>query len=207
MPQAIPSKHFAFFTTAIGECAVVWNRRGLVSLMLPERSHAALEATIHQRFNDARESAPDRSATQAMRSIVTLLEGQTTDLSEIELDMLDLPPFHRRVYQMARSIGFGKTLSYGELAARLGCPNAARAVGQALGRNPFALIVPCHRVLAASGNLKGFSAYGGILMKRRLLDLERSELATQGSNRVVDRSPHRSAARKRVARSTTAPRA
>lgn len=195
MLPPIPSKRFAIFATAIGDCAVAWNRRGILSLLLPERTREALRSRIRERFPDARESAPDRRAVQAIRGIMTLLEGQVTDLSKIELDMQDIPPFHQRVYGVARSIGFGQTLSYGEVAARLGCPNAARAVGQALGRNPFALIVPCHRVLAASGKLTGFSAYGGVSTKQRLLELERAKLVATNSSHALARSARRRAAR------------
>ena len=80
--------------------------------------------------------------------------------------------FHRRVYDAARAIPPGKTLAYGEIAERIGAPGAARAVGQALGRNPFPIVVPCHRVLAAGGKIGGFSAHGGTATKRRMLAIE-----------------------------------
>ncbi len=83
-----------------------------------------------------------------------------------------MPPFHRRVYEVTRQISPGKTLSYGQIATRLGAPGAARAVGQALGKNPFAIVVPCHRVIAASGKLCGFSASGGVATKLRMLSIE-----------------------------------
>lgn len=175
MVQPKPVTHFTLFPTPIGACAIVWNQRGILSLQLPEGTEAALRARVHDRFQEANESHPDRRISTAIHAVVSLLEGESTDLSALELDMHDVPPFHRRVYELARTIPFGATLSYGELAARLGCPKAARAVGQALGRNPFALIVPCHRVLAATGKLTGFSAYGGLVTKRRLLELERSD--------------------------------
>lgn len=197
MLQPTTSKHFAIFATAISDCAIVWNRMGVVSLLLPERTQEALRSRLRERFPDASESAPDRRSMQAIRSIVALLEGNATDLTNIELDTQALPPFHRRVYELARTIGFGQTLSYGEVAARLGCPNAARAVGQALGRNPFALIVPCHRVLAANGKLTGFSAYGGVSTKQRLLELERAKQFATNSGQALNR-PARSRATRRV---------
>jgi methylated-DNA-[protein]-cysteine S-methyltransferase len=95
-----------------------------------------------------------------------------SDLISVELDMSGVPPFHRRVYQLIRTIPPGETMSYGEVATLLGSPGAARAVGQALRRNPFALVVPCHRVVAAGGRLGGFSANGGLATKVRLLALE-----------------------------------
>src|SRR5207247_4929923 len=98
--------------------------------------------------------------------------GEASDLSAVALDMERVSPFHRRVYQVARTIPPGATLSYGDIAAHLGARGLARAVGQALGRNPFAIVVPCHRVLAAGGKAGGFSANGGIATKLRLLGIE-----------------------------------
>jgi methylated-DNA-[protein]-cysteine S-methyltransferase len=107
-----------------------------------------------------------------MEGIIALLDGQAHDLSKVVLDLDRVPEFHRRVYQIARAIAPGSTLSYGDIAIRLGNPALARKVGQALGRNPFPIIVPCHRVVAAGGKLGGFSARGGTATKRRLLAIE-----------------------------------
>jgi methylated-DNA-[protein]-cysteine S-methyltransferase len=115
---------------------------------------------------------PPPSVQAAIDGIVALLCGEARDLSQIALDMGGVPEFDRRVYEMARTIAPGETLSYGDLATRLGDPAAAREVGQALGRNPFPVIVPCHRVVAAAGRLGGFSAPGGAATKRRLLAIE-----------------------------------
>jgi methylated-DNA-[protein]-cysteine S-methyltransferase len=109
---------------------------------------------------------------RAIDGIVALLRGEASDLSAVALDMNAVPAFHRRVYDAARGVAPGSTVTYGEIAARLGEPGAARAVGQALGRNPFAIIVPCHRVLAAGGKVGGFSANGGVATKLRLLSIE-----------------------------------
>jgi methylated-DNA-[protein]-cysteine S-methyltransferase len=109
---------------------------------------------------------------RAIDGIVTLLRGEPSALDDVALDMEGVPEFNRRVYEVARTIPWGATLSYGEIAKRLGDPGAARDVGQALGRNPFAIVVPCHRVLAAGGKWGGFSARGGVATKRRLLSIE-----------------------------------
>src|SRR5947209_15670230 len=152
---------FALFETAIGWCGVAWSDRGLVGVQLPEAHEAETRQRMLQRFPAAAETAPPPKVRLAIDEIVALLCGEPTDLSGIALDMEEVAPFHRRVYEVARTIPPGRTLAYGDVAARLGAPGAARAVGQALGRNPFPIIVPCHRVVAAGGKIGGFSAHGG----------------------------------------------
>jgi O-6-methylguanine DNA methyltransferase len=163
---------FALFDTAIGRCGIAWNGRGVAGVQLPEARDAETRARLLQQFPDAREGSLPPEIERACDSIVALLHGEASDLAAIALDMERVPPFHRRVYEVARAIAPGTTLSYGDIAARLGSHGAARAVGQALGRNPFPIIVPCHRVLAAGGKLGGFSAHGGITTKLRLLSIE-----------------------------------
>jgi methylated-DNA-[protein]-cysteine S-methyltransferase len=172
----MPSPAFTLFGTAIGRCAIAWGERGIAAVQLPEASEAATRARMLRRFPDAREEPPPGDVQDAVEGIVALLRGEGSDLSAIALDMDRVPAFHRRVYEIARSIPPGATVSYGEIAVRLGVPNAARAVGQALGRNPFAILVPCHRVVAASGQLTGFSANGGITTKLHLLSIERTQV-------------------------------
>jgi methylated-DNA-[protein]-cysteine S-methyltransferase len=166
---------FTLFDTAIGHCGIAWSERGVCSVRLPEARSEAMRAQIVKRFPEARESAPPPAVQRAIDRIVTLLRGEATDLTQIELDMAGVPPFHRRVYEQSRGIPSGATLSYGELATRLGSPGSARAVGQALGKNPFAIVVPCHRVLAAGGKLGGFSASGGVDTKVRMLRIEQAQ--------------------------------
>ncbi|MGP0094333.1 MAG: methylated-DNA--[protein]-cysteine S-methyltransferase [Xanthobacteraceae bacterium] len=161
-----------FFDTAVGRCGIAWSGRGIVGVQLPEATEHATRARLRHRFPSARETQPPTEVQRALDGIVALLRGEPCDLAAVALDMDGVPPFHRRVYAVARKIPPGETLSYGDIAARLGAPGAARAVGQALGRNPFAIIVPCHRVLAAGGKVGGFSANGGVTTKRRLLAIE-----------------------------------
>jgi methylated-DNA-[protein]-cysteine S-methyltransferase len=163
---------FALFDSPIGRCGLVWSHKGITGLQLPEQSEAATAERVRHRFPAALEAPPPGEAAAAIAAVADLLAGNKTDLSFIALDMDDLPPFHRRVYEDARRIPAGETRSYGDIAIRLQAPGAARAVGQALGHNPFALIVPCHRVLAADGSMHGFSAHGGVATKRRLLEIE-----------------------------------
>jgi methylated-DNA-[protein]-cysteine S-methyltransferase len=149
----------------------------VVACLLPERSEAVLRARLARIA--AGPASPPPELRAAIAAIAALLAGEPRDLREIALDMSGVPEFQRRVYQAARNIPPGHTLSYGELARELGTPGAARAVGQALGKNPFAPIVPCHRVLAAGGRSGGFSAHGGPRTKLKMLAIERAAIGGQ----------------------------
>jgi methylated-DNA-[protein]-cysteine S-methyltransferase len=174
---------FALFDTAAGRCGIAWRGAGVVGVQLPEVSVARTRARVLQRFPEAREAPPPLAVRSAIGGIVALLRGEASDLAAVALDLGQVPPFHRRVYEVARTISPGQTLSYGDIALRLGSPGAARAVGQALGRNPFAIIVPCHRVLAAGGKVGGFTASGGTTTKLLLLALERGQGGGVGGRR------------------------
>jgi methylated-DNA-[protein]-cysteine S-methyltransferase len=160
------------FPTAIGPCGIAWGDAGLLGVQLPEAQPAQTRARLAARFAGAVGQDPPAAARRAAEGIAALLDGQPLDLLDVALDMTGIVPFHRRVYELARHILPGRTATYGEIAQRLGDPGAARAVGQALGRNPFAIVVPCHRVLAAGAALGGFSARGGLATKRKLLAIE-----------------------------------
>jgi methylated-DNA-[protein]-cysteine S-methyltransferase len=163
---------YTLFDSAIGRCGVAWNERGITSVQLPEKHERLTRMRLIRYLSDAREARPPPAVQRALEGIVALLSGEAIDLSWVALDMDRLPSFERRVYQAARRIPAGATLSYGELAVRAGAPGSARAVGRALGRNPFAIVVPCHRVVGAGGRIGGFSASGGTTTKRRLLEIE-----------------------------------
>ncbi len=172
---------FSFFDTTIGRCAIAWGERGIVGVQLPEGRESRTRERLLERFPAAREIPPPPDVQRARDAIVALLCGESSDLAAVTLDMERLPPFHRRVYEIARTVPPGATISYGDIAERLGARGSARAVGQALGRNPFAIVVPCHRVVAADGRLGGFSANGGVATKLRLLAIEGAQAAAQGS--------------------------
>jgi methylated-DNA-[protein]-cysteine S-methyltransferase len=172
---------FTIFDTAIGQCGIAWGDRGVVGVQLPEAGERETRARMLHRFPAAGEGVPSPAAQRALDGIVALLHGDAGDLSTVLLDMDGVPPFHRRVYEVARTIPPGATLSYGDIAARAGAPGAARAVGQALGRNPFPIVVPCHRVLAAGGKIGGFSAPGGIRTKLRMLAIEGARVNGAGA--------------------------
>jgi methylated-DNA-[protein]-cysteine S-methyltransferase len=163
---------YALFATPIGACGIAWGPRGIVGVQLPEAEEGATRERMARRFPHLQESDPPLEVKQAMSAIRALLEGEPLDLAEIELDLEGVSEFHRRVYAIARSIPPGRTRTYGDIAAELGDKGLARAVGQALGLNPFAPVVPCHRVLAAGGKWGGFSAHGGAAAKLRMLAIE-----------------------------------
>ena len=171
-----PALSFCVFDTPVGGCALVWGELGLVGVLLPEPNDAATRARARRRHAGACEAAPTPDVQRVIERIQALLSGGRDDLEDIELDLSAIPPFNRRVYELARAIHPGSTRSYGELANQLGEPHAARAVGQALGENPFPIIVPCHRVLAAGSKAGGYSAPGGTRTKLRLLEIERAPL-------------------------------
>ncbi|HEX9772587.1 MAG TPA: methylated-DNA--[protein]-cysteine S-methyltransferase [Steroidobacteraceae bacterium] len=166
----------SYFDTGVGRCAIAWCERGVTGVQLPEANDAATRARMQRRFPSTVEATPPPALQAAIDGIVALLAGETSDLSGVALDLRWVSEFHRAVYEVARRIAPGETLTYGEIAAQLGDPGAARAVGLALGQNPIPIIVPCHRVLAAGGRAGGFSAPGGVMTKLRLLEIERRRI-------------------------------
>lgn len=163
---------YAVFDTALGHAGVAWDERAVVGCRLPDMRADRVRNRLRAAFPEAVESDPPDHVRHAIRGITALLRGEPADLSDVMLGLDGVPEFQRRVYEVVRTIPPGSTATYGEIAARIGEPGAARAVGQALGRNPFAPIVPCHRVLAAGGKPGGFSAPGGAATKRRMLEIE-----------------------------------
>ncbi len=174
---------FALFATPIGHCGIAWSEAGLTGVQLPEADEAATRARMAHRFPHCTEGEPPPTVRQAMDAVVALLQGspkEPADLGDIVLDLDGVPPFHQRVYALARGLQPGTTCTYGELARQLGEPGAARAVGQALGANPFAPVVPCHRILAANAGPGGFSANGGVTTKLALLLIEHAQFNGPG---------------------------
>ncbi len=166
------ARGFACFDTPIGTCAIAWGRAGIVRVELPGRTTDETRQRMQGRYPDAQEARPPPGVELAVRDMTRLLGGLPENLSRIALDMEGLPHFHVRVYQAARTVMPGHTTTYGAIARSLGQPGAARAVGRALAENPFAIVVPCHRVLGADGKAGGFSAAGGVTTKVKLLAIE-----------------------------------
>ena len=160
------------FDTALGGCGVAWSEQGIVGVQLPEPSPTQTRARLQRRHGLVPFGAPPTPVQHAVEGIVALLSGEPVDLSDVRLDLEGVPALHRRAYDIARGIRVGATLTYGDIAMRLGEPRLARAVGQAMAHNPIPIIIPCHRVLAAGGRSGGFSGGAGVSTKLRLLVIE-----------------------------------
>jgi methylated-DNA-[protein]-cysteine S-methyltransferase len=167
---------YAFFDTAIGRCALVWRGGLVIGAALPEASDERARERVARRFPGAVEAEPPPFAADAIARVVSLLDGRKTDLSDIPLDPRG-SELELAVWAAARRIPCGEVRSYGDIAREIGVPQAAQAVGVALGRNPAPILVPCHRVLAADGRSGGFSAPGGVATKFRILAIEGAKRA------------------------------
>ena len=172
MERAMTGQHFAIFDTAIGPCGIVWGERGITGVQLPMGTEEKTRKRIHQRNGDVSEAAPPAEVRRAIDGMIELLAGKPNDLADVVLDLDGVPEFNRGVYDIARKIPPGQTMTYGDIAKKLGGVELSRDVGQALGRNPCPIVVPCHRVLAAGNKPGGFSANGGVVTKLKMLAIE-----------------------------------
>ncbi|HEV2424136.1 MAG TPA: methylated-DNA--[protein]-cysteine S-methyltransferase [Terriglobia bacterium] len=178
------ARAYALFQTPLGVCGITWSEsagRGssphVISFHLPESTPAATERRIERTAGASRSKSPPRAIAEIIERVRQHLSGHIQDFRSVTVDLTSAGAFERRVYAAAREIPAGETRTYGEIARTLGRPGAARAVGQALGRNPIPLIIPCHRVLAAGSKPGGFSAPGGPATKLKLLEIERAPIA------------------------------
>src|SRR5258707_4041874 len=170
--------HHHLFDTAIGECGVAWNPRGLVGVQLPEKDRGRTELRLAVKCHSTSTDDVPPWIQSVISDIQRYLAGQPVDFSSIEVDLGGIDDFRQKLYAALRGIGFGRTVTYGELAKQLGSTDweGARDVGDAMGRNPMPIVIPCHRVLAAGGKLAGFSAYGGPTTNHKLLAPESGRL-------------------------------
>lgn len=175
---------FSLFPTSIGDCGIAWEGKIIIGTYLPAATKKKTATNMAARFK-AMERDPTPFVEHAIEAITALLDGKGTDLSFIPCDFSGVDPFEEKVYIAARAIPAGETLTYGEVADRIGNKNLARQVGRALGRNPFPIIVPCHRVLGANGKLIGFSAPGGVDTKLKMLTIEKASIGA-GDNLFGD---------------------
>jgi len=170
---------YALFDTAIGWAGIAWGDQGLVGVHLPEHDPETARRSFLRRFPGAAEGPIPADLDKTVEDIRALMRGERPDLLDAPVDMSRTPEFHAKVYEIARAIPPGETLTYGEIAVKLGDKLLARDVGQALGKNPWPIVVPCHRVTAAGGKPGGFSARGGVNTKLRLLGIEGAKAAAQ----------------------------
>lgn len=161
--------HYHIFKTACGWCGVIRTRRGIVRSCLPEAEREAVRKAIHRFAPDARPSA--RGMARIRRALCAYFDGKRVAL-DFPLDLSGVSPFRQKVLRAAAAIPHGEVRTYGQLAKEAGNPRASRAVGGAMANNPVAPFVPCHRVVAANGQLGGFSAKEGVKLKARLLEHE-----------------------------------
>jgi methylated-DNA-[protein]-cysteine S-methyltransferase len=168
---------FTIFDTVLGRCGIAWSGSGIAGTRLPE----AKPADMQRLYPDALDLPPPPLVHEAIARIRHHLAGEPDDLLSVHLDMDEVPELARRIYALTRAIAPGATRSYGEIAGDLGDAHLARAVGQAMGRNPFPIIVPCHRVLASGGKTGGFSAPGGVDTKFRILAIEQAHMRQENS--------------------------
>jgi methylated-DNA-[protein]-cysteine S-methyltransferase len=167
------TQQFTLFDTVLGPCGIVWTARGIAGVSLPEGTEDKTRARVKKRFPQVQDAAPSAEIQKIIDDVIALINGEKIDFSYVTLDHAPLPEFSRRVYAIVRTIPIGETLTYGDIAKMLGDVALSREVGQAMGRNPTPIIMPCHRVVAASGKTGGFSAPGGVDTKMKLLSIER----------------------------------
>ena len=152
----MPGRGYFIFDTGLGRCGIAWGDHGILGVQLPEARER-----LFQLDPDARELRPPENVAIAIKAIATLLRGGEADLSDVTLDMTGVPAFNQRVYQVARSIPRGETRTYGEVASALRATGAVYSVAQAISRNPFMIIVPCHRVIEEGHYADKISPNGG----------------------------------------------
>jgi methylated-DNA-[protein]-cysteine S-methyltransferase len=169
---------YNIFDTGLGRCGIAWGDLGVMGVQLPEAREIDTRKRLFQLYPDARELRPPLNVQMAIEGIVALLRGADSDLSDVTLDMSGIPDFNQRVYAFARTIPRGETRIYAEVASALRASGAVHSVAQAIGRNPFMIIVPCHRVLEAGHYADKISPNGGAISKRRLLSIEGTQTTT-----------------------------
>jgi methylated-DNA-[protein]-cysteine S-methyltransferase len=163
---------YAIFDTAVGRCGIAWSQAGIVTVQLPEAREIDTRRRLLRLHPEARELPLPTNAEIAIEGIAAALRGRDADFADVALDMESIPPFNRRVYEFVRTIPRGETRSHDEVASALRVPGALHSVTQAIGKNPFMIIVPCHRVMAAGQHAERISPNAGAISRRHLLSIE-----------------------------------
>jgi methylated-DNA-[protein]-cysteine S-methyltransferase len=169
---SVMGRHYAIFDTGIGRCGIVWSEAGIVAVQLPEAREIETRRRLFQLYPEAREVRPPPLIESAIEGIAAQLRGRSVDLSDVPLDMTGITTFNQRVYEFTRTIPRGETRTYVEVATQMRRASAEFSVAQAIGKNPFMIIVPCHRVLEAGHYADKISPFGGTISKRHLLSVE-----------------------------------
>lgn len=183
-----PSTRYVLFPTAIGSCGIAWRGEAIVATCLPEPTGDQTAARLIRKTGGAVAGLPPVPVASAIAAIGCLLDGGAVDLAFVHCDYGPTDPLRRTIYDIARTIPPGQITTYGAIALRLGNQWYAQAVGQAMGQNPLPIIVPCHRVMGAKGQLTGFSANGGVATKLRMLEIERAAIGV-GAGGLFDHLP------------------
>ena len=170
--MGMSGRAYTIFDTAIGRCGIAWGPSGIVGVQRPEAREIETRKRLFLLYPEARETRPTPNVETAIEGIVALLRGETGDFSDVTLDMGGIHVFDQRVYQITGRIPRGETRTYSEIAIKMAAPGTVRSVAQAIARNPFVVIVPCHRVLEAGSYTDQMSPHGGLISKRRLLSIE-----------------------------------
>lgn len=178
---AVDRPGLTLLPTAIGSCAVAWRGAVIVGVALPEADEAATVRHLRRTVPDAVEAPPPPEVRAVLDRVVALLAGEPVDLADVAVEVHHESDFSRRVHEVVRAIPPGQTLTYGQVAERVGEPGGAQAVGRAMGANPVPIIVPCHRVVGAGNRPVGFSAPGGVATKQRILRIEGAAAGGQPS--------------------------
>lgn len=179
-------QEYTSFDTRIGVLAIAWTVKGISAVQLPEANPAdTLEVLKSRLSKSAIEAAAPSFVREAIALIKLHLEGKTQEFTRLRLDFSGVGDFAKKVYIESIKIPSGSVITYGELAARVGSPQAARAVGRALGSNPIPIIVPCHRIIGKNGNMTGFSSFGGCDTKMRLLSIEHALASDRVAREVL----------------------
>ena len=170
--RRMTGRGYTIFDSGIGRCGIAWGPSGIIGVQLPEVREIDTRRRLYQLYPDARELRAPPDVQVAIEGITALLRGAACDFSEVTLDMTGIAAFSQRVYAYARAIPRGETRTYAEIASALRASGAVHSVAQAIGRNPFMIIVPCHRVLETGNYADKISPHGGAISKRRLLSIE-----------------------------------
>lgn len=165
-------RNYAIFDTGIGRCGIVWSDAGIVAVQLPEAREIDTRRRLFRLYPEAREQRPPMMVDIAIEGIATLLRGGDADLSDVALDFTGITIFNQRVYEFTRAIPRGETRTYAELAIQMRRAGAEYSVAEAIAKNPFMILVPCHRVLESGHYADKISPFGGTISKRHLLSLE-----------------------------------